>query len=137
MSYLFDEKYEELAPNITDGMNTVDALLYLNSELFGMIENQIDIDLLSRLFSTQLTTKGEQSLLDHNRVYYKLIRKLVTIGQERNEITNSLTVKEIVRYYALCERALMYDWCLEKGNYSLKEYGIKTMPMFLEKLRVK
>lgn len=137
LSYLFDEKYEELSPNITDDMNSIDALLYLNAELFGMIENQIDIDLLSRLFSTQVTTKGEQSLLDHNRVYYKLIRKLVIRGQERNEIIVDMTVKEIVRFYALCERALMYDWCLQKGDYSLKEYGIKTMPMFLEKLRVK
>lgn len=137
LSYLFDEKYEELAPNITDEMNSIDALLYLNCELFGMIENQIDLDLLSRLLSTQLTTKGEQSLLDRNRVYYKLIRKLVTRGQERNEITDKMTVKEIVRFYALCERALMYDWCLCKGDYSLKEYGIKTMPMFLEKLKVK
>ena len=135
LSYLFDEKYEELAPNITEEMNCVDALLYLNRELFGMIENQIDLDLLSRLFSTQLTTKGEQSLLDHNRVYYKLIRKLVTRGQERNEISTTMTVKEIVRFYALCERALMYDWCLCKGDYSLKEYGIKTMPMLLNKLR--
>ena len=135
LSYLFDEKYEELSINITDEMNSIDALLYLNAELFGMIENQIDLDLLSRLFSTQLTTKGEQSLLDHNRVYYKLIRKLVTKGQERREITTDMTVKEIVRFYALCERALMYDWCLCKGDYSLKEYGIKTMPMLLNKLR--
>lgn len=135
LSYLFDEKYEELSVNITDDMNCVDALLYLNVELFGMIENQIDLDLLSRLFSTQLITKGEQSLLDHNRVYYKLIRKLVTLGQERNEITSDMTVKEIVKFYALCERALMYDWCLCKGNYSLKEYGRQTMPMFLNKLR--
>ena len=135
LSYLFDEKYEELSVNITDDMNCVDALLYLNVELFGMIENQIDLDLLSRLFSTQLTTKGEQSLLDHNRVYYKLIRRLVTLGQERNEITTDMTVKEIVKFYALCERALMYDWCLCKGNYSLKEYGKQAMPMFLNKLR--
>lgn len=136
LSYLFDEKYEELAPEISEDMHCIDALLYLNSELFGMIENQIDLDLLSRLFSTQLTTKGEQSLLDHNRVYYKLIRKLVTRGQEKKEITSDMTVKEIVRFYALCERALMYDWCLCKGDYSLKEYGIKTMPMFLEKLKL-
>ena len=95
LAYLFDEKYEELSDNITDEMNCIDALLYLNSELFGMIENQIDLDLLSRLFSTQLTTKGEQSLLDHNRVYYKLIRKLVTKGQEKQEITSDMTVSEI------------------------------------------
>ncbi len=136
LSYLFDEKYEELSADITENTNSIDALLYLNAELFGMIENQIDLDLLSRLFSTQLTTKGEQSLLDHNRVYYKLIRKLVMRGQEKGEIVTSMTVNEIVRFYALCERSLMYDWCLCKGDYSLKEYGKKIMPMFLAKLRL-
>lgn len=136
LSYLFDEKYEELSADISEDTNSIDALLYLNAELFGMIENQIDLDLLSRLFSTQLTTKGEQSLLDHNRVYYKLIRKLVMRGQEKGEIVPNMTVNEIVRFYALCERSLMYDWCLCKGDYSLKEYGEKIMPMFLSKLRL-
>ena len=136
LSYLFDNKYEELENQIPDDMNAIDALLFLNTELFDMIENSIDIGLLSRLFSTQLITKGEQSLLDRDRFYYKFIRKIVAKGQERGEITDVMTAKEIMRFYALCERALMYDWCLCKGDYSLKEYGKKTMPMFLVKLKV-
>ncbi len=135
LAYLFDEKYEQLMPNITDDMSAIDALVYLNRELFHMIENQIDIDLLSRLFASQLTTKGDLTLLDINRVYYKLIKKLVIKGQENGEIVDTMTVNEIVKYYAMCERALMYDWCLSKGGYSLKEYGVKTMPMFLTKLK--
>ena len=122
-------------PNIKDDMSAIDALIYLNRELFHMIENQIDIDLLSRLFASQLTTKGDLTLLDNNRVYYKLIKKLVIKGQENGEIVDTMTVNEIVKYYAMCERALMYDWCLSKGGYSLKEYGVKTMPMFLTKLK--
>lgn len=136
LSYLFDNKYEELEKQIPEDMNAIDTLLFLNTELFDMIENSIDIGLLSRLFSTQLITKGEQSLLDRDRFYYKFIKKIVALGQERGEITNSMTAKEIMRFYALCERALMYDWCLCKGDYSLKEYGKKTMPMFLAKLKV-
>ena len=136
LSYLFDNKYEELEKQIPEDMNAIDTLLFLNTELFDMIENSIDIGLLSRLFSTQLITKGEQSLLDRDRFYYKFIKKIVALGQERGEITNSMTAKEIMRFYALCERALMYDWCLCKGDYSLKEYGRKTMPMFLAKLKV-
>lgn len=135
LSYLFDERYEELMPSLTNDMNSIDKLLYLNVELFDMIEKKVDMDLLSRLFATQLTTKGEKSLLDRNRVYYKLIRKIVTEGQEKNEIAADMTVNEIVRYYAICERSLMYDWCLCHGDYSLKEYGKATMPLFLEKLK--
>lgn len=134
LSYLFDEKYEQLSHEIPDDQNSIESLLYLNAELFAMIENQIDLDLLSRLFATQVTAKGEQSLLDHNRMYYKLIRKIVTKGQERGEIVKTMTVNEIVKFYALCEHSLMYDWCLCKGGYSLKEYSKKAMPMFLAKL---
>lgn len=135
LSYLFDNKYMELEPRLADKKTVVEALLFLNEELFGMIEDSVDISLLSRLFSTQLTIKGEQSLLDRDRFYYKLIKKLVQSGQDSGQITTSMTAKEIVKYYAICERALMYDWCLCKGDYSLREYGKRTMPMFLEKLK--
>lgn len=135
LSYLFDNKYMELEESLVEKSSVIESLLFLNEELFGMIEDSVDITLLSRLFSTQLTIKGEQSLLDRDRFYYKLIKKLVLHGQEIGEITTAMTAKEIVKYYAICERALMYDWCLCKGDYSLREYGKRTMPMFLEKLK--
>lgn len=135
LAYLFDEKYEELSNNIPEDMHSIDVLLYLNSELFGMIEDSIDLDLLTRLLSTQLLTKGEQSLLDHNRMYYRLIKQTVQKGRSKGEIEDIMSVSEIVKYYALCERSLMYDWCLSKGDYSLKEYGKQVMPLFLSKFR--
>ena len=36
------------------------------------------MDLMARLLSTQLVTRGERHLLDHNRLYYKLLRQIVT-----------------------------------------------------------
>lgn len=135
LSDLFDNKYLELQDKLEDKSGIIESLLFLNEELFGMIEDSVDIALLSRLFSTQLTIKGEQSLLDRDRFYFKLINRLVKMGQESGEIVTDMTAKEIVKYYAICERALMYDWCLCKGDYSLKDYGKLTMPMFLAKLK--
>ena len=51
--------------------------------------------------------------------------------QERGELRCDVTVNEMVRVYALCERALIYDWCLSGGDYSLLQYGRIMMPMFL------
>lgn len=136
LAYLFDEKYEELEKEIDPEMHSVDVLCMLNRELFEMIENTIDIELLTRLYSTQLTTKGEKHLLDRTRVYYKLLRKIVLDGQQKGEITNEKTVNDIVRLYALEERALLYDWCLCSGEYSLKEYGQNVMAMFLSGIRI-
>lgn len=136
LSYMFDEKYEELSETLTDEWNSYDVLLYLNHELFQMIENTVDFDLLCRLFSTQLTTRGEKHLMDNNRVYYKLLRKIISQGREKGELTNRMTANEIVKYYALCERGMMYDWCLSNGSYSLSEYCKNFMPYLLGKIKL-
>ena len=137
LSFLFDEKYEELKEKITDNMNSFDVLIFLNKELFMMIESSIDIGLLSGLLSTQLVTRGEKHLLDRNRVYYKLLRQIVAKGQEKGELRNDFSVGEIVKMYAMIERSLMYDWCLSNGEYSLSAYAKVAMPMFLSEIRTK
>ena len=135
LAYLFDEKYQELEPTLDDSQDSLTQLFYLTKELFLMIENNIDIELLSRLYAQQISKKGEKELVDHSRYYYKLSRKIVQRGQEKGEITREKSSAEIVRLYALCERALLYDWCLHGGEYSLTEYSQSVMPLFLSGLR--
>ncbi len=134
LSYLFDEKYEELMETMAPDLGAMDKLLLLNQELFGMIENRVSISLLARLLSTQLVTSGEKHLLDHNRTYYRLLRRIISDGQAAGELTSGLTVNEMVKLYALCERALMYDWCLCAGEYSLRDYARRVLPSFLSGL---
>jgi AcrR family transcriptional regulator len=128
---LFDKEYIRLSAELSPDKNRFEALMWLNFSLFSMIENSIDFSLLTLMYSTQLTTKGEKTLLNHNRVYYKTIRKLVVEGQERGEISTEFSPAEIVKVYAMCERALLYDWCLVEGEYSLCEYAKKMMPILL------
>ncbi|NBI09833.1 TetR/AcrR family transcriptional regulator [Colidextribacter sp. OB.20] len=135
LSDVFDQKYEDLIETIDPEMDRFDQLMYLNRELFTMIENSISLDLLARLYSSQLVTRGDKSLLDHGRTYYKLLRQITLQGQERGELREDVTVNEIVRAYALCERALIYDWCLSAGDYSLTRYSTDMMPMFLREFR--
>lgn len=137
LAYLFDEKYEQLQEALTPGQNTVETLLMLNRELFSMVENTIDLELIKKLYSTQLVTKSEKQLLDHNRVYFKLLRKLVVAGREAGELTTAMSVGETVRYYAFCERSLIYDWCLVGGEYSLSERAADLMPFLLKKIENK
>jgi len=135
LSYLFDEKYMEIALNMDMERNTFDILLDLNQELFSMIENTVSVELLARLYSTQVITHGERNLLDHDRYYYRLLRQIMNTGKQRGELTEEMTVSEAVKMYALCERALIYDWCICNGEYSLHDYSGKLMPMLLNKLK--
>ena len=102
-----------------------------------MIENCISLDLLARLLSTQLITKGEKHLLDRNRYYYKLLRRIIREGQDGGEFRTDLSVNEMVKLYAIAERALLYDWCICNGEYSLKTYGSTAMPIYLAQIRIR
>ena len=74
LSDLFDDKYQELIPTLDPEMDSFEQLMYLNREMFLMIDDSISLDLTARLYASQLITTGEKHLLDHNRIYYKLLR---------------------------------------------------------------
>lgn len=136
LSYLFDDKYEELMDGLDSEQNAFETLMYLNRELFAMIDSTVSVDLLSRMYAAQLVTKGEKHLLDRNRLYYRILRGIAKRGQERGELRGDLPTGEIVKSYALCERGLLYDWCISGGEYSLREYGARMMPLYLGYLKV-
>lgn len=131
LSTLFDEKYEELVPAMDPSLSAFDQLIYLNHELFFMIENSISLELLARLLSTQLVTSSEKHLMDQSRYYFRILRKICADGQKSGELRGDISVNEMVRAYALEERALMYDWCICGGNYSLSQFSSSLLPKVL------
>ena len=131
LSDLFDEKYESLQETMDPNMPALEQLLFLNSELFRLIENSVSLDLLARLLSPPLVTSGGKPLLNHKRTYYRLLRRIIAQGQERGEIAKHRSVSDLVKRYTLCERALLYDWCLCGGEYSLVACTDQMTPMFL------
>lgn len=134
LSYLFDDKYAELEKTMDPELSPIEKLKFMNQELFLMIENTVSVELLSRLFATQLTTNGERHLLNTNRTYYKLLRQITVEGKEQGFFKDGLSINDITKAYATFERGLMYEWCISSGNYSLCQHSATIMPLFLEGL---
>lgn len=127
LSYLFDEKYREL--DIDENLSSFEKLMFLNQELFEMIDSSISVELLAQLYSSQLITQGEKHLLDHSRVYYKLLRSIISEGYSNGEFKDEFTVSELVKLYASLERSFIYEWCLAGGEYSLKNHAKLHFPL--------
>lgn len=137
LSDVLDENYAKLEEELDPEMDSFEKLMYLNYQSHLFLETKIDIQLLASLYSTQLICKGSRNLLDQNRKYYKLISKIVEEGHVRGQISRAKTIQEITKYYSLCERALVSDWCLNRANYSLAEYSKEYMPILMEHFRVR
>lgn len=136
LSYLFDEKYEELAGEVNPELSVSDKLLFFNHELFKMIEESVDVGLLASLYSSQLITKDRRSLLEDDRYYFTLLTELIEEGLKTGEFNNINTPDELLKVYVMYERALLYDWALCQGNYSLTKYSDKLLPHVIERFKL-
>lgn len=93
LSYLFDQKYEELYGVIDPALSAYDKLLFLNHELFYMIKTSVDIKLLAYLYSSQLITKDKKSLSDHKRFYFTWITEIIQTALDNGEFKTPAQLK--------------------------------------------
>lgn len=132
LSYLFDDKYEELATTVDPALSVRDKLLYFNHELFHMIETTVDVNLIASLYSSQLITKDNRSLLEDDRYYFTLLTDLLAEGINSGEFHRENTTEELLKLYVMYERAMLYDWALCQGHYSLTAYSDRLLPHMLD-----
>lgn len=135
LSDIFDEEYTKIIHRLDADMNSFDKLIATSKHLFRFIEENVPVDLLSILYSSQIIKKGKKHLLDQQRVYYKVLQQIINEGQIRKEIKNDKSFRELAKIYAMQERAVLYDWCICEGNYPLSSYGIELLEMFLKDIK--
>lgn len=129
LSDVFDSWYEEIIQTLDPEMNSYDKLIYLCRCVHKRIEDEIPVELLASLYASQVVTKGDKHLINQNRFYYRIVNQLVDEGQRRGQITRDMPYYEVAKLYTVCERAIIYDYCISGGNYSLDEYTGRVMPM--------
>ncbi|MDL2249834.1 TetR/AcrR family transcriptional regulator [Lachnospiraceae bacterium OttesenSCG-928-J05] len=136
LSDVLDDQYRRLEKEMDPQLGSIDKLLLIDYEVHRFMEDHLPLDLIASLYSTQLTSKGDRTLLDQNRKYYRLVRSIIEEGQTRGEIRKDRTISELLKYYTMCERALVTDWCLNRASYSLTTYSKDTLPLMLLHFRI-
>ena len=131
---LFDEKYAQLMVSMNPRFSHYEKLLYLNRELFEMIESQVPFKLLEHVYVG--VQKERQELLNKNRFYYQLITRLIKEGQQKGEFGREETAEALADTYASLERGLIYDWCVKGATDSLSAKGQKILSIFLKDLLI-
>ncbi len=132
MTFVLDEEYQRMEERLDPAWSAGEKLLFMDLEICRFMENQISVEMVTRLTASQLVTGNARALLDRNRYYYRLLRNIVEEGLQKGELHPEYTVNDIVKAFSVLERGLMYDWCLCRGEYSLTDYARKLMPLYLE-----
>jgi AcrR family transcriptional regulator len=135
LSILLDDKYRELEAELPEDMNAFDKLMELNYRIHDFIGNKIDCGLMANLYASQLLHQDTANMLDRNRYYYTMLTRIIETGQKRGEIIGDRSVESIVNYYSMCEHALITDWCMKNGAYSLGDFSRENMPRMFGSFR--
>lgn len=135
LSEYFDDYYQQLMAETDPAMPSFDKLIHLCCSIHRMIGERIQPELLAMLYSSQVVTRGDKHLLDQNRYYFRIIRQIMDEGQRRGEITSRLSQYELVSYYTMCERAIIYDYCINDASYDLGEFTARHIPLLLAGIR--
>jgi len=131
-SMVMDSKYEEWfnKQSLSDS-SAINLLMGLSNVTFSSIEDNFDIDSLSAIYAYQVTSKDERYFNSNSRIYNVIIQNIMRSGQNKNEIREDISFVELSKQYNIILRGVVYDWCISYGFYSLKEFGIRSMNIFL------
>ena len=135
LSYMFDDFYREQLPLIDPEMDSCDKLIALSCACHKYIAETIPLELLAQLYSSQVVTSGDKNLLDRNRYYYEAIQGIIDEGQRWGQIDPNISSYDAVHFYAMCERAIIYDWCIAGGSYDLSRFTASNLERMLAGLR--
>ena len=75
---------------------------------------------------THPTTRAFWSFSFHCRTFS------LSTALKNGEFNGTSTADELLKIYAMYERAVLYDWALCKGKYSLTAYSDKLLPHVLD-----
>lgn len=137
LSVIFDEEYRNVEEQMPADLDSFEKLMYLNYRIHTYIGENFDYRLIANQYAAQLTKEDASNLLDKNRFYFSILNRIIDEGQKNGELRDDLTVTEMVKLYGICERALVTDWCMNNGEYSLGEYSKKMMPLLFGQCRKK
>jgi hypothetical protein len=84
------------------------------------IETDLGWDLTRTIYEQELNTERESFFLVPDRPLYQILFSIFEDGKKNNEFREDLTIEEMLTILVRVMRGLLYDWSINKGNYSLK-----------------
>lgn len=128
----FDREYEKFYENMDRNLNSLIQLKQLSQYVSYFIEGNVSPGLLAALYQSQLAQKRQDCFLNPDRYYIRLVKKIITKGQEKGEIRDDITVDELAHHVLLLERGIIMDWCVQDGKFSLGDFGTRNFELYID-----
>ncbi|MDP3386865.1 MAG: TetR/AcrR family transcriptional regulator [Eubacteriales bacterium] len=131
-----DRFYLERYNNSDKNNNAKSQLMAFLNSVAVLTEDVLKIDSVKVVYRSQINATGNFKLLiDEKRLYFRIIQEIIENGQSKKEFSEDLSSKEITMHVTRFVRAIIYDWILHDGSFSLTAEFDKSFNLFLETIK--
>lgn len=134
-NHTLDTEYLEWFESLSEKVDAVEKLKAYNKMVLGKMEFESDLESISTLYASQLNLRDERLIARSNTNYHSILNQILKEGQLAGEIRDDVSFMELSKMFTTILRGVVYEWCISAGSYSLREFGVKTMNLFLENYR--
>jgi len=132
---LYSEEYECLLNNIKNIHlpNALDELVEVICLQVKYAEEK-GLDIVKQVYKSQIDY-GNKLMSSKNVFLHELLNEIVQSGQKNNEIRKDMSSEEIINCLIRLSHGIIYDWCLNNGNYSIEEITRKSLNYIIQILK--
>lgn len=124
-----DAYFEQEVTPLFEGKAGLEYILEYIGYQFQYAVN-MGAELMIMVYRAQLTD-GTEFFLSPERGLVKGLIKQVEAAQSVKALPSTQSASEIARQLLALSRGLIYDWCLHKGAYPLKEKGCEILKQYI------
>lgn len=123
-----DDFFLNVVANNLDGENAKEKIV----KFFIYYAEYCKRDKLDQL--KQIYNTSNPMFIKKGRPMQEVLKKVVEEGIEKGELITDMTPDEVVRFFFIALRGVIFDWCLHDGSYDLvqfaKEYTERLLKCF-------
>ena len=130
-----DDHYEKVMDDMRDEEDPIKKLRTIVTEALIFMDG-LGNKVMRVVYSAELGRVNRKPYMDsERRSLYTIVKSIVEEGQEKGMIRNDMDSMEVSQHVINSVRGLMYDWCLKKGSFDLKERGSRLFEVLLKGLQ--
>ena len=130
-----DDHYEKVMDKMRDEEDAIKKMRAIVTEALTFMDGMGD-KVIRVVYNAELGRVNRKPYMDsQKRSLYKIFHSIIEEGQANGTIRNDMDSKELAQHSINSVRGLVYDWCLKKGSYDLKERGSRLFEVLFTGIR--
>lgn len=127
---IIDKNYSQFYADNAPHCDSIDKIL-LTVVFQARHATFLGVDFVRQIYKSQLYA-GTEYFISKDRPFFKILRDAIQAAQQEGSIRSDVAADQLGNIVLSCGRGMIYDWCLNDGQYNLEERMTNQLTIIIE-----